>query len=143
MHHLPLRTLIPLAAASALVTIGCGGKATDGVVGDGDQNGTRQGDPLSDANFQKSIDVSVDKYCDNVHSCGDFESQRECVDLIDQAFERVYDTESRNCRAMILDAFDCVNESWRSCSDYGDGCDDVSDELSDECVDYDYSDYDF
>lgn len=146
MKNLSLRPLIPLAAASALVAIGCGGKATDGVVGDGDgdgdQNNPPPSDPLSDENFNRSLDSGVDELCGHVQPCGMFGSHSECVDLFGELFERGYDTESRTCRQLLLDALACTNDTWRTCYDYSDECEEISNELGYECRTYDY-DYDY
>lgn len=143
MKNVSLRTLIPLAAAGALVTIGCGGKATDGVVGDGDGDGDGDpsnpppSDPLSDENFGRSLEARVDEYCDRVQSCDAFGSHSECVTIIGEGARRGYNNESRRCRGLLLDAFECVNDSWDGCYDYADDCSDISTVLFEECSLYD------
>lgn len=136
MKNISLRTLIPLAAASALVAIGCGGKATDGVIGDGDgdQQNPRPGDPLSDTNFNRSLDAAVDDYCDKAQDCGQFDSHRECILLFGEVLKRAYDTESHRCRGLILEAIDCSNEALNGCGDYDEDCSEVGSVLTEECA---------
>lgn len=141
MKNFSLRTLIPLAAASALVMIGCGGKATDGVVGDGDADGDQQnmrpGDPLSDTSFNRSLDAAVDDYCDKAHDCGQFDSHRECILLFGEVLKHGYDTESSRCRGLILEALDCNNEALSDCSEYNEDCSELGSALNEECALYD------
>lgn len=112
MKHLSLRGLIPIAAASSLVATGCGGKATDGVIGDGDGNGDgngdgdlvspEPGDPLSDANFPGALRVVVSDYCNLIAECGDFEETNECTSLVLEVFDRAPTTRSRETAAHFL-----------------------------------------
>lgn len=151
MKHLSIRRLIPIAAAGALLSVGCGGKAVDEGNGDGDGDGDGPGpgprpdpsDPLSGENFEASLNENIDIYCRRLVGCDGFDSQGECTDVISELFERAYDLESRNCRGLLLETFDCFNDSWRGCYDYTSACEDLEEELYEYCFfgglyEYDY-----
>lgn len=146
MKHLPLRTLIPITAATALVAIGCGGKAVDESTegGDGDAvgPGPAPSDPLSDANFPQSFDRAIDDYCVLTVRCGQYTSESACADELSQLFSLAFDLESRDCRGRFLDTFDCMEEDWDGCDTYTQACYDLAQEFTEECGnfgdDYDY-----
>lgn len=141
MKRLPLLPLIPLTAAAALVSVGCGGKAIDDPTnGDGDGNGPRPSpsDPLSDSNFPENFDQAIENYCQKVVSCGAFGDERECTDQVGQGFSLAFDLSSRACRGLFLDTFNCIEESWTDCGDYSDGCYDIGEALTEECSEYNY-----
>ncbi len=138
-----LFTLIPLSAAGLITTVGCGGKAIN-VEGDGDGERPGQrpqgGDPLSDENFPESLDQAIDDYCEEAAPC-DFGSTSECTREVSFAFTTVFDTDSRTCRSLTLNALECFTENWSDCEATEPECLNIAQDLSEECLSYDEYDY--
>ncbi len=127
-----------LVILSALLSLSCAGKAIDdpGATGDGDGDGetpVQPIDPLSDAGFPDAYEERVLEYCENLESCGELPDGLSCRDLFREA-EFIYNLEARQCRSLMLDTLDCMNESWQECGVVPDVCVDVTYQLENECL---------
>src|SRR5690606_7784446 len=121
---------------STLSQPGCGGKAVDdqsGGDGDGDAPGGPV-DPLSDEGFPDAVEDRFDEYCENLEGCNGVLDRATCEAAQDQ-LSLAYDTESRECRSLLLESFDCMNETWRNCTG-GFECSDVARELNERCAQF-------
>lgn len=123
---------------SALSQPGCGGKAVDdpsGNGGDGDgDTPVAPADPLSDEGFPDALSDRFDEYCANMEGCDVPLDRATCREAEGQV-SRVYDVESRDCRSLILESLDCINDTWSNCT-AGSECSGVASQLNDQCAQF-------
>jgi hypothetical protein len=119
---------------STLSQAGCGGKAVDdqsGGDGDGDTPGAPV-DPLSDEGFPDALNEGFADYCANAAACDVPLDPATCQDAPSQV-SRVYDVEARDCRALLLESLDCMNDTWSNCA-AGSECSGVATRLNERCA---------
>lgn len=124
------------AALIALLVGGCGGNATDGgdseptasgtggtVISDPEDPG--EGDPLLDENFDAALEEALRESCRLQIECfgtTQWGAEDECTLFFDEVVRATFNVQSRDCRAAVLDTYECFNETW-SCDEGGAGCD--------------------